>query len=408
MRDIYTIDEVAKIFNITTNRIIFYEKHGLLPIRKFRDKNKKYNLNDIMILQSILLYRAIGLSIESIKNILNNNEKEDYLISLKKQSKILNNEIYRLNNIKQALDNTIFKLNKKSNYYYEEKDLIRILNESNIVNFTRNSRQVKFKIKSRKKKKKILINSILVLVISFSMLKLITKVEENNTTNKVLGSNIIDKSEIITQTESTKINQEIKSGENLGNNRNSEYLIISNKETPIGEEYYPNDLEIPSVVFQDVGNEMVKYLRQEAARALENLFNEAEGDGINLIAISGYRSYDYQVTIYNTEVNNEGEVEANKYVAYPGESEHQLGLAIDVLSDEYSSLDEGFENTEAFRWLETNMSRFGFILRYPKGKEDITGYGYEPWHLRYVGVSPAQEIMDSNITLEEYMNSNIN
>ncbi len=191
--------------------------------------------------------------------------------------------------------------------------------------------------------------------------------------------------------------------ETYSQNISSQYLKLVNKSNSIDANYEPNDLVIPSIRFGNIGNMMVQYMRRDAAVELEQLFKAAKKEGINLVAISGYRSYDYQETVYSNEVNSVGEIQANRYVAKPGQSEHQTGLAMDVLSDEYMSLDEGFENTAAFKWLDKNMSKFGFILRFPKGKERITGYGYEAWHLRYVGIEAATEIMDNGITLEEYL-----
>lgn len=184
----------------------------------------------------------------------------------------------------------------------------------------------------------------------------------------------------------------------------SQNLILVNKSNSLSRNYQPDDLVIPNIRFDNIADDMVQYVRYDAAIALEELFQSAESQGINLIAVSGYRSYSYQDNVYRNEVNTVGRIEADKYVAKAGESEHQTGLSMDILSDEYLSLDDGFENTIAFNWLENNMSKFGFILRFPKGKEDITGYSYEPWHIRYVGISAATEIMEEGLTLEEYLN----
>ena len=184
----------------------------------------------------------------------------------------------------------------------------------------------------------------------------------------------------------------------------SQNLILVNKSNSLSRNYQPDDLVIPNIRFDNIADDMVQYVRYDAAIALEELFQSAESQGINLIAVSGYRSYSYQDNVYRNEVNTVGRIEADKYVAKAGESEHQTGLSMDILSDEYLSLDDGFENTIAFSWLENNMSKFGFILRFPKGKEDITGYSYEPWHIRYVGISAATEIMEEGLTLEEYLN----
>lgn len=196
--------------------------------------------------------------------------------------------------------------------------------------------------------------------------------------------------------------ENFRDGTNQSNS--SQNLILVNKSNPLSKNYQPDDLVIPNIRFDNIADDMVQYVRYDAAIALEELFQSAENQGINLIAVSGYRSYSYQDRVYRNEVNTSGRIEAEKYVAKAGESEHQTGLSMDILSDEYLSLDDGFENTIAFSWLEDNMSKFGFILRFPKGKEDITGYSYEPWHIRYVGISAATEIMEEGLTLEEYLN----
>ena len=97
------------------------------------------------------------------------------------------------------------------------------------------------------------------------------------------------------------------------------------------------------------------------------------------------------------------EREAAKVVAYPGTSEHHLGLAVDLVSDEHVALDEGAERTKGYQWLVSHCQKYGFILRYPNGATDITGIIYEPWHFRYVGKEAAEEIMERGITLEEYL-----
>ncbi|MCJ7690285.1 MAG: M15 family metallopeptidase, partial [Clostridiaceae bacterium] len=130
-------------------------------------------------------------------------------------------------------------------------------------------------------------------------------------------------------------------------------------------------------------------------------------DNIILLGVSGYRDYSYQEKLYNDKVNRSGKEEADKYVAQAGESEHQTGLAMDVLAEEYTTLDEGFKNTKAYKWIIENCYKYGFILRYPEGKEQITGYAYEPWHIRYVGDKVAMEIARKGITLEEYLNISI-
>ena len=142
-------------------------------------------------------------------------------------------------------------------------------------------------------------------------------------------------------------------------------------------------------------------LVKEAKEAFETLSENAKKEGMNVIAMSSYRSYDYQVNLYNNYVAQDGKEAANKYSARPGYSEHQTGLAVDVynLDLPYTS----FEETEEFTWMQENAYKYGFILRFPKDKVDITGYQYESWHYRYVGKKVAKEIKDNNLTLEEYI-----
>lgn len=135
-----------------------------------------------------------------------------------------------------------------------------------------------------------------------------------------------------------------------------------------------------------------------ASNALSNLQKEANKNGFSLTLISGYRSYSTQNIIYNNYIKRWGQEYTDTVSARPGHSEHQTGLAFDVgqLSNSYGETKEGI-------WLKENCYKYGFILRYLKGKEDITGYAYEPWHIRYVGVDVATEIMQKNLTLEEYL-----
>ena len=260
-------------------------------------------------------------------------------------------------------------------------------------------------IKSNKKfiiQKNIFILLIIgLIVVSVAFISKYINDDKNSTINTVASIN--SKSDDATQDNSNSEDNSTSEGMNLTyNDSNNEYLILVNRDHALEENYEPSDLVVPNIPLQTTSN-MTAHVRAQVATELENMFNAAKKDNINLIGISGYRSCDYQVTVYNDAVANEGVESANNYVAHPGHSEHQTGLAIDILSSEYSSLDEGFENTKTFKWMLENSSTYGFILRYPKGKEDITGYSYEPWHLRYVGKDAAKEITEKQLTLEEYL-----
>jgi D-alanyl-D-alanine carboxypeptidase len=183
-------------------------------------------------------------------------------------------------------------------------------------------------------------------------------------------------------------------------------MALVNKDFYLPEDYTPGDLVRPNVEFSFGEEEIEKSLmRKEAAEALEKMFASAAKDGIELYAISGYRSYSRQKSLFEAEVNRVGLEKAVQAVAFPGASEHQSGLAMDISSKSNKFyLNEAFADTTEGKWLKDNAYRFGFILRYPKEKKDITNYMYEPWHYRYVGIKAATIMYKHNWTLEEYFN----
>lgn len=179
--------------------------------------------------------------------------------------------------------------------------------------------------------------------------------------------------------------------------------VMVNKDRSLPDGYEPDDLVVPDVPFSFEGESEKKQLRQAAAEALEELFAQAEEDGIELRAVSGYRSYGTQKAIYNYNLKTYGEEHTKRYSAYPGTSEHQTGLAMDVSSPSVgNALEDVLGDTMEGQWLAENAPTYGFIIRYPEGKEDVTGYAYEPWHLRYVGTPMSEEIAEAGLALEEY------
>jgi len=181
----------------------------------------------------------------------------------------------------------------------------------------------------------------------------------------------------------------------------SEYIVLANQESLLDENYVPDDLT------KDLSCRKISYdpiqMRQVAADALCALFDAAEEDGIYLYAHSGYRSYRTQKTMYyNRLERNKGKDDG--VVAYPGSSDHQTGLGIDVIHKAGigKKFTEAFGETKQGKWLAENCWDYGFIIRYQKDKEDITGIIYEPWHLRYVGVQVAQYMRDEHLCLEEF------
>ena len=173
-------------------------------------------------------------------------------------------------------------------------------------------------------------------------------------------------------------------------------LVIVNKYYKLSKDYVPETYKLGS---KYAINER-QYLTKEAKEAFEDMCDSARKENIYLYSGSAYRSYSYQNTLYVNRVNSEGLEYANKTAAKAGYSEHQTGLALDILNKKYEYLDS--DDVE-YKWLVENSYKYGFILRYPKGKEEITGYAYEPWHFRYLNVEIATILKEKNITYEEYI-----
>ena len=179
--------------------------------------------------------------------------------------------------------------------------------------------------------------------------------------------------------------------------------VLVNSEYTLPEDYEPDDLAAPDVSFSFDEDIAQRYVREPAAEALENLFEDASESGHKLFAISGYRSYERQETLFTAAAEEEGEETASETLAAPGNSEHQTGLAMDVSSESNNfQLNTAFANTDEGEWLDDHAHEHGFIIRYPEGKEEITGISYEPWHLRYVGEEIAEVLHENDLTLEEF------
>lgn len=184
-------------------------------------------------------------------------------------------------------------------------------------------------------------------------------------------------------------------------------MFLVNKKNPLPADY---DSRIETKVVFESWREY--FLDVRAAEYLEKMLKDAEKDGIDLYVVSAYRTMEYQQQNFDNSVQDrvdsgmsydDAYADTLAEVALPGESEHNAGLALDIMVEEYQSMDDdGFEDTEAFAWLDKHAAEYGFILRYPKGKQEITGIIYEPWHYRFVGVYYANEIKKSGLCLEEY------
>jgi len=175
---------------------------------------------------------------------------------------------------------------------------------------------------------------------------------------------------------------------------NYKYILV-NKENKLSKDFKPNNLvEVKKCSHGDF------YLEEKTAKAYEQMCLESINEGLNIRITSAYRSYDEQMILYNKYLKLYGKDYVDKYVAVAGYSEHQTGLAIDLKSLDH----EIFKNSKEYLWIKENSHNYGFIIRYLEGKENITGYGAEEWHIRYVGKEAAKYIYKNNITFEEYYN----
>ncbi len=183
---------------------------------------------------------------------------------------------------------------------------------------------------------------------------------------------------------------------------NSIWVVI-NKDRPLPDGWAPADLAVPNVKLSASVNAEPMHLRQPAVEALETLFTAAIKANASLMLFSGYRSQALQASLYNSYVKRDGQAAADRYSARPRYSEHQTGLAADVApADGSCTAEQCFANTTAGKWLAAHSYQYGFIIRYQEGKESLTGYEYEPWHIRYVGKTLALELHKRGETLEQF------
>lgn len=176
-----------------------------------------------------------------------------------------------------------------------------------------------------------------------------------------------------------------------------EMYTLVNKYYYLPYDYIPNELETVSYEYS-INNTK---LNKTSLENFINMFNAAKENGLTIKITTAYRDYNFQSILYNNYVNSDGQDKADTYSARPGHSEHQFGYSIDLTNGENAKFSE-FESTKEYEWLKDNAYKYGFILRYPKDKEYITGYQFEPWHYRYVGTEISNYIQENNITYEEY------
>lgn len=184
-------------------------------------------------------------------------------------------------------------------------------------------------------------------------------------------------------------------------------LILVNKKNPLPQNF--------SVNLKNINPSNKHKVDERIYDDLKNMLDASKKENIDLLISSSYRTKEESDVLHKRQVNyylslgynkEEAVKEASSWVAPPGTSEHHTGLALDIVTPKYQNLDHGYANTDAAKWLKDNAYKYGFILRYPKGKEDITEITFEPWHYRYVGIEHAKKIYESNVCLEEYLSKN--
>lgn len=177
------------------------------------------------------------------------------------------------------------------------------------------------------------------------------------------------------------------------------YLMLTNKYYHLNEEYIPENLTTISTTYA-YGDYGSKQVTKDTYDAYMNMWNASHEAGFYLMVSSAYRDYNKQVSVYEDYKKKQGEKYADSIAARPGYSEHQTGYALDIFEKGYTQ--KTFQDSESYSWLLNNSYKYGFIERYPKDKENITGYSYESWHFRYVGIDAATYIYNNHITFDEY------
>lgn len=246
--------------------------------------------------------------------------------------------------------------------------------------------------------KYLLIITVLIIALAFLMTRLVFKKVDEDTESA---------SDTAIITETTPSETEPWEDENIDN---IWAMFLVNSKNPLPKNY--DDIIETEVVFESYREYL---LDARAADYIKRMIDDAAKDGVDLLVVSAYRTIGYQQQNFDSSVQNrmdrgmtydEAYADTLNEVALPGESEHNAGLALDIMCEENQNMDDdSFENTEAFAWLDKHAHEYGFILRYPKGKKPVTGIVYEPWHYRFVGLYYANEIKKSGLCLEEYYES---
>jgi D-alanyl-D-alanine carboxypeptidase len=255
--------------------------------------------------------------------------------------------------------------------------------------------------KHRKSKQILLLALTLVIIGGIGVLVVLKKDESSNKQLEADSSQIKSSEDEAKKEQAPEVKLNITSAD-------SQYVLVNKKFGLEPVDYRPEDLVIPKVNLTASDSNDEKSVRKLIAPYLEEMLTAAQNENLNLTMNSGFRSSKLQSFYFNNYVKQSGLEAAKRYSAEPGHSEHQTGLSFDLsYTDRKCYLDACFGDTEAGIWLAENAHSYGFILRYPKDKEEITGYQYEPWHFRFVGKDIATEIFDQKLSYEEYL-ANLN
>lgn len=221
--------------------------------------------------------------------------------------------------------------------------------------------------------------------------------DKSNQANINVNKSVEDDVDNLLDEETASVFATVRKNEN-------DLVILCNKHVMLGEDYIPDDLVVPDVPLVYPADYQQSHLRDDAAVALERMFEDASKveELETLYLVSGYRSYDYQYEIFNNSLRNRGKEHTEKYMAKPGHSEHQTGLTADISTQSMGfALEQSFEDTKEGQWLAANAHKYGFILRYPSDRVETTGYAFEPWHFRYVGEEVSEYMYERSLVLED-------
>ena len=358
-----------KIFLIIVLSLLLLSIIVLTILKIYQEKNRpeevnsKYSQTSIKVMQDLNLYDEINSKeySKTIEVLLEDNEfNTKYL-----------NDYYQIN-------------------YRSINNFSTIINE--LLDKTYNSEEINYIIANIPNNINILLNMEYIDILAF---KDISNFDINNINRYLTYQEENEDYDLATVVTYVNIGLDIEGYSEYTEYTNEEaqndLTILVNKYHKLPDDYVPNDLV-------SLSYNSNYYLRKEAAEAFERLTNAGILDGIVFYPFSPYRSYDLQERLYNGYVARDGREAADTYSARPGFSEHQLGLAVDVRS---SSLPDNL-TPEDYEWMLNNSYKYGFIVRYPKGKQHITQFIEEPWHLRYLGVELATKVHDSRLTYDEY------